>query len=131
MLKKNLSVNLIISSNIKLFICNFLQNLFHLETTSLFEDNGAIVDDDCELIINPTSTPNVVMPTGTPYTNVNSTMNVSREDFEERFDEEIEEYLCPINLVDEKEDIKVNPETYGTLALILVLIESFFHNYFL
>ena len=86
----------------------------------LFEDNGAIVDDDCELIINPTSTPNVVIPTGTP--NITLSMNLSREDFEERFDEEIEEYLCPINLVDEKEDIKVNPETYGTLALILVLI---------
>ena len=76
----------------------------------LFEDNGAIVDDDCELNINPTSTPNVTL-----------SMNLSREDFEERFAPEIEESLCPINLVDEKEDIKVNPQTYGTFAIILVI----------
>ena len=76
----------------------------------IFEDNGAIIDKDCDYKPIPTGTP---MPTPTPV--------FQREDFEERFDDEIEEFLCPINLVDEKEDIKVNPQTYGTFAIILVI----------
>ena len=74
----------------------------------LFEDNGAIIDKECELNPNPTPT-----PTGSP---------VNRDDLETRFDDLIIEQYCPINLIDEKEDIKVNPETYGTIGLIAALL---------
>jgi len=70
----------------------------------IFEDNGAIVDDDCE-------------PKGDILE-----VDVYREDVEERFSDDIEEYLCPINLVDEKEDIIVNPETAGTIGIVTLLL---------
>ena len=70
----------------------------------IFEDNGAIINKDCDLEPAPTPTP-----------------ELNREDIEERFSGEVGDYYCPINLIDEKEDIKVNPETYGTFALVLVL----------
>jgi len=74
----------------------------------LFEDNGAIVDRECDYNPTPTGT-----PTPTPFL---------RDDLETRFSGEVGEYYCPINLIDEKEDIKVNPETYGTMGLIAALL---------
>ena len=79
------------------------------ELIELFEDNGAIVDKDCELYettIGPTR----------------------REDLEGRFDEEIEGWYCCINLIDERiddekeEPIIVNPETAGTIGIVTLLI---------
>lgn len=67
----------------------------------LFEDNGAIVDKAC------------VTPT-------------RPEDIEDIFDEELTDYLCPINLVDEKEEVKkqilVNPATAGTVGVVTILL---------
>lgn len=83
----------------------------------LFEDNGAIIDKECEFNSNPTPTP---IPTPTP-TPTPTGSPVNRDDLETRFDDLIIEQYCPIYLIDEKEDIKVNPETYGTFALVLVL----------
>ena len=71
------------------------------ETIEVFEKNGAIIDDDCD---------------------IDEELPVSREDIEERFSDDIEEYLCPINLVDEKEDIIVNPETAGTIGIVALLL---------
>ena len=66
----------------------------------LFEKNGAVIDNDCD----------INEPLG-------------REDLEARFAPKIEESLCPINLVDEKEEIPiVNPETAGTLGIVALLI---------
>jgi len=70
----------------------------------IFEDNGAIIDDNCEM-----KTP-VLKP------------EPKREDLEERFSDDIEENLCPINLIDEKEDIIVNPETAGTIGIVTLLV---------
>jgi len=69
------------------------------ETIDVFEKNGAIIDDDCDIQLPP-----------------------SREDLEERFSDDIEENYCPINLVDEKEDIIVNPETAGTIGIVALLL---------
>ena len=71
------------------------------ETIEVFEKNGAIIDDDCD---------------------IHDELQFTREDFEERFSDDIEEYLCPINLVDEKEDIIVNPETAGTIGIVTLLV---------
>lgn len=73
------------------------------ELLDLLEDNGAIIDNDCDI---HGFTPS----------------QIEREDLEARFDPEIEEVLCPINLVDEKEDIIVNPETAGTIGIVTLLI---------
>ena len=63
----------------------------------LFEDNGAIIDNNC---ISSTPTPS--------------------------FDEELTDYLCPINLIDEKEEVKkqilVNPATAGTVGVVTILL---------
>ena len=59
---------------------------------------GAIVDNDCEIKEAP-----------------------KREVIEERFSDDIENNYCPINLVDEKEDIIVNPETAGTIGIVTLL----------
>ena len=75
----------------------------------IFEDNGAIVDDDCD-------------PKGDILADVNLADNVYREDVEERFSDEITNNLCPINLVDEKEDVIVNPETAGTIGIVTLLL---------
>ena len=71
------------------------------ETIEVFEKNGAIIDDDCD---------------------IHDELEFTREDFEERFSDDIEKYLCPINLVDEKEDIIVNPETAGTIGIVTLLV---------
>ena len=71
------------------------------ETIEVFEKNGAIIDDDCD---------------------IDDELPPSREDLEERFSDDIEEYFCPINLVDEKEDIIVNPETAGTIGIVALLL---------
>ena len=67
----------------------------------LFEDNGAIIDDECDIDI----------------------PRYEREDIEAKFDDDIEDYYCPITLVDEKEEvIIVNPETAGTIGIVTLLI---------
>ncbi len=83
----------------------------------LFEDNGAIVDRECDYNPTPTGTPT---PTPTPIGTPDPEPH--RDDLETRFDDLIIEQYCPINLIDEKEDIKVNPETYGTIGLIATLL---------
>ena len=71
------------------------------ELLKVFEDNGAIIVDDCDI--------EWWMP--------------SREDLEARFDPEIEDNFCVINLVNEKEEIPiVNPETAGVIGIIVLLI---------
>ncbi len=92
--------------NIKLSKMNiYNENNLYEDLLELFEDNGAVVNDSCEM----------PMPTGTPRI-------LSNEDLEKRFDDEIEDYFCPINLVDEKEDIIVNPSTAGTIGVIVALL---------
>lgn len=74
------------------------------EVIEQFEVNGAIIDKDCDIYIPPPM----------------------REDFEARFDSEIEDSYCPINLIDEKEEkvdpVIVNPETAGTIGIVTLLI---------
>lgn len=74
------------------------------EAVEEFEANGAIIDTDCDISMPPPS----------------------REDLDERFDPEIEESYCPINLIDEVEEkvdpVIVNPETAGTIVIITLLI---------
>ena len=69
----------------------------------IFEDMGAIVDKDCD-IQHPLQA------------------NLTREDIEERFSDDITNNLCPINLVDEKEEVIVNPETAGTIGIVALLL---------
>ena len=78
-----------------------------------FEESGMLVDKvECE--IDPYVTPD---PTATPG-------SAYREDIDMRFEDEIINHLCILQLEDEKvkEEIKVNPETYGTLAVTIVLV---------
>ena len=77
------------------------------ELFELFEDNGAIVDDDCDIQSSGGS---------------ERKANLEIKDVEEKFSSDVEELLCPINLVDEKEDIIVNPETAGTIGIVTLLI---------
>ena len=68
----------------------------------VFEDYGAIIDDECEMV---------------------APGPVEREDIEAKFDSEIEGNYCTINLVDEKEDpVIVNPETAGTIGVVALLL---------
>ena len=74
----------------------------------VFADNGAIVDDDCEI--------------DAPKLAKVAREDLELRDVEEKFSSDVEELLCPINLVDEKEDIIVNPETAGTIGIVTLLI---------
>ena len=76
---------------------------FYDKVFKLFEDSGAIVDKECKIQEPPRQA-------------------VQREDIEERFSDDITDRLCPINLVDEKEDVIVNPETAGTIGIVTLLL---------
>lgn len=81
---------------------NYNSDLFN----EYFEKSGMLLDKvECE--IEPYETPGFS----------------DREDIDMRFDDEIINNLCILQLEDEKvkEEIKVNPETYGTLTVTIVL----------
>lgn len=67
----------------------------------LFEDNGAIINRECLQVTSPE-------------------VAGKRENIEARFENEILENLCPIELVDERADIIINPSTVGTFGILML-----------